>query len=263
MSDQLNSDVTKIVDDIFRKKEESEMIKETEKALTKSANTINELTESLEAKDQELVDKEAEISGLNENISTLGDKVEELEGDKTALETEKTGFESEKADIVKRAEEAELKIENMEKDKLAEVRFDELKESGVAATNDKAVEDQTSKVREMSDEDFTSYKDELVAIREAIVAELKASEEEVDSTETETETEASEEKDETETETETSEEESEEDEEDAADSEPAISTMHSVAAALNMEIMPNKDVMAKYKELGSQMAENIKSQGDK
>jgi len=252
MGDQLNNDVTKIVDDIFRKKEESEMIKETEKALTKSADTINELNESLEAKDTELADREAKISDLDENILTLKNEVEELESAKTALETGKTDLESEKADIIKRAEAAESKIEGMEKDKLAEVRFSELKESGIAATNDKAVEDQTLKVREMSDEDFTSYKDELVAIREAIVAELKTS----DDNDSETENSETGEK---ETSEENNEEESEEeDEEAAASSETSINAMHSVVAALNMEIVPNKDMMTKYKELGNQMAENIK-----
>jgi len=252
MSDQLSNDVTKIVDDIFKQKEESEMIKETEKALTKSADTINELSESLEAKDQELADSVAEISGLNETILTLEAKIKELELAKTTLETEKTGLENEKADIIRRAEEAESKIDKMEKDKLAETRFSELKGSGIAATNDKVIEDQTSKIREMSDEDFISYKDELVAIREAIVAELKASEHTADSIIDQGANATGNEEDEKEG--------SEEDEKDAADSEVAINMMQSVAAALNMEVVPNKDLVAKYKELGSQMAENIKAQ---
>ena len=255
MSDQLSNDVTKIVDDIFKQKEESEMIKETEKALTKSADTINELSESLEAKDQELADSVAEISGLNETILTLEAKIKELELAKTTLETEKTGLENEKADIIRRAEEAESKIDKMEKDKLAETRFSELKGSGIAATNDKAIEDQTSKIREMSDEDFISYKDELVAIREAIVAELKASEHTADSIIDQGANATGNEKDEK-----GEKEGSEEDEKDAADSEVAINMMQSVAAALNMEVVPNKDLVAKYKELGSQMAENIKAQ---
>jgi DNA repair exonuclease SbcCD ATPase subunit len=214
MGDQLSNDVVKIVDDIFKKKEESEMIKATEKALQRSTDTINELTESLEAKDQELNDKESEILGLNESAQTLEARITELEEEKSTFEAEKANFETEKADIVKRAEEAELKIAEMEKDKLAEIRLSELKEAGVVAAN---VEDQASKVREMSDEDFSSYKEELVAIREAIIAELKA-----------------------------------------ADSALTANAMRSVAAALNMEVMPNEDMVAKYRELGSQMAENIK-----
>ena len=245
MSNQLNEDVVKIVDAIFTKKEESEMVKATEEALTKSADTINELSESLEAKDSELADKKSEILGLSETVETLENKITELEDEKKTFETEKSEFETEKAKIVKRAEDAESKIQEMEKDKLVETRLGELKEAGVAATNDKAVEDQTTKVREMSDEEFSSYRNELVAMREAIIAELKTSGNE-DSTKT--------------GDTETGEKgESEEDDETAAASaETAISAMHTVAAALNMEVAPNKDMVTKYQELGEQMAKNSK-----
>ena len=82
-------------------------------------------------------------------------------------------------------------------------------------------------------------------MRKAIIAELKTSVKE-DSTKTGN--------------TETGDEEGSEnkDEEDAASSETAINAMHTVAAALNMEVAPNKDMMTKYKELGNQMAENVK-----
>jgi len=245
MGDQLSNDVTKIVDDIFKKKEESEMISATEEALQRSTDTINELTESLEAKDEELNGRESEILGFNEKIQTLEARITELEEEKSTFEAEKATFETEKSGIITRAEEAELKIAEMEKDKLAEIRLNALKEAGVVAAN---TEDQASKVREMSDEDFSSYKEELVAIREAIIAELKLSEKVIP--------EGSEEEI-----VEVSEEETEEDEEAAADSDLAINTMSSVAAAFNMEVVPNKDMIVKYKELGSQMAENIKKVG--
>ena len=58
-------------------------------------------------------------------------------------------------------------------------RMAELEEAGVARKDKEA---QTTKVREMSDEDFTSYKEELISIREAVLTELEetkaASEEE-------------------------------------------------------------------------------------
>ena len=245
MGDQLSTDVTTIVNDIFKEKEESEMIKATEKALQRSTDTINELTESLEAKDQELNDRNSDILGLNEKAQTLEARITELEEEKSTFEAEKANFETEKSEIITRAEEAESKMAEMEKDKTAEIRLNELKEAGVSSAN---TENQVSKVREMSDEDFTSYKEELVAIREAIVAELESSEEVLTEETGETE----------EVSTEETEEETEEDEEAAAGSDVVSNTMHSVAAALNMEVMPNKDVIAKYRELGNQMAENIK-----
>ena len=251
MSDQLITDVKDIVDDIFKTKEESEMKRETEKALQTSANMINELSQSLEARDATLEEKEAEILNLNESISDFETKVTELKDEKTAFESEKEAFETEKADLTTRAEEAEGKIEGMEKDLLADTRLNELKEVGVAATSEKAIEDQTSKIREMSVEDFSSYKDELVAIREAIIAELDAKKGEDDDT-----TNAGDGED-------NGEEGSEEDDDDAASADDtSIDPAKAAFAALNMELVPGKDVMAKYLELGSQMADNISERKD-
>lgn len=245
MSDQLIADVKGIVDDIFKTKEESEMKRETEKALQASADMIEKLNQSLEAKDVKLGEKEAEVLTLNESISDFEAEITELKDEKTAFETEKETFETEKADIVKRAEKAEGKIEEMEKDKLAEVRLDELKEAGVAATNEKAIEDQTSKIREMAVEDFTSYKDELVAIRKAIIAELDAKNDPPANDNEEGNGE------------ENGEENSEENDDDAANADLSIDPAKAAFAALNMELVPGKDVVAKYAELGSQMASDI------
>lgn len=254
MSDQLITDVKNIVDNIFKTKEESEMKKETEKALQTSANMIDELSQSLEAKDATLEEKEAEILTLNESISDFETRVTELEDEKTAFGEEKEAFETEKADLIRRAEEAEGKIEGMEKDLLADARLDELKEVGVAATSEKAIEDQTSKIREMSVEDFSSYKDELVAIREAIIAELNVKKDEEDDDGT-ADADADNEDD--------SEEGSEEDDDDAASADDtSIDPTKAAFAALNMELVPGKDVMAKYLELGSQMADNIAERKD-
>ena len=51
MSEKLTQDIQDIVDSIFKQKEEVAMRKETEDALNKSADKINELVASLEAKD--------------------------------------------------------------------------------------------------------------------------------------------------------------------------------------------------------------------
>jgi len=256
MSDQLIIDVKNIVDNIFKTKEDSEMKKETEKALQTSANMIDELSQSLEAKDVTLGEKEAEILTLNESISDFETRVTELEGEKTAFENEKEAFETEKADLTTRAEEAEGKIEGMEKDLLADARLNELKEVGVAATSEKAIEDQTSKVREMSVEDFSSYKDELVAIREAIIAELNVKKDEDGDTDDGTADGDTDDGDD-------SEEGSEEDDDDAASADDtSIDPAKAAFAALNMELVPGKDVVAKYSELGNQMASNIAERKD-
>jgi len=251
MSDQITQEIKDIVDGIFKQKEESVMRKDTEDALRNSRDMISELNESLEAKDSELTKVKEEVSNFNDAIIELNNKIGELEESVKTLEQEKSDFESREADIVKRAEKAEEDLEDIRKDQLAKARFGDLKEAGTASSNE---EDQTAKVREMSDEEFSAYKDELLTIRESIIAELSGSDHD-DVSDTEIEGDAASTED---TATEKSTEEvSESDEEDAAGSEDSINPMHATAAALNMEIMPGKDVMAKYKELGNQMAANI------
>jgi len=251
MSDQMTQEIKDIVDGIFRQQEESVMRKETEEALRNSKDVINELNESLEAKDSELTEAKEEISNFNDTITELNDKVSELEESIKTLEQEKSDFESREADIVKRAEKAEEDLEDIKKDLLAKARFGDLKEAGIASSNE---EDQTAKVREMSDEEFSAYKDELLVIRESIIAELKNSDStDVSATETEGDVTTGTEN----VSTEESNEVVESDEEDAAGSEDPINPMHATAAALNMEVVPGKDVLAKYKELGNQMAANI------
>jgi chromosome segregation ATPase len=251
MSDQMTQEIKDIVDGIFKQQEESIMRKETEDALRNSKNMINELNESLEAKDSELTGIKEEISNFNDTVTELNDKIGELKESIKTLEQEKSDFESREADIVKRAEKAEEDLEDIKKDQLAKARFGDLKEAGIASSNE---EDQTAKVREMSDEEFSAYRDELLVIRESIIAELNESDPiDVSTTETEEDAAGTEGNAAGESDGEVA----ESDEDDAAGSEDPINPMHATAAALNMEIMPGKDVMAKYKELGNQMAANI------
>jgi membrane protein involved in colicin uptake len=134
-----------------------------------------------------------------------------------------------------------------------------------------------AKVREMSDEDFASYKEELVSIRAAVVSELEKAREKAEAdakAEEEAAKKAAEEaknagKD-SEKEVKKAAEEAakkaaEEAAKAAAEGEEAASEEESVipaqitpgqatAAALNMEYIPGEDVMAKYAKLGQAMA---------
>jgi chromosome segregation ATPase len=258
--DKLTQDVKSIVDGIFKQKEEVAMRKEIEDALDKSANKINELVETLEAKDTEMSKLEDQVGELEGTIAELSDKVGELEKEKENLEKEKSDFEAEKEELVKQAEEVKTELDNIKKDQLAQARFNELKEAGVAATDEKAVEDQIAKIREMEDEVFETYKEERVELRKSIVAELEASSKEDKESEEE---EASEEEGK---ETNSEEEEASEDttaeleeneEEAAADSEESIDPMKAVAAMLNMEITPKKEMRDKYLELGKELAKRF------
>ncbi len=250
--DKLDKDVQAIVDSIFKQKEELAMRKETENALTNSAEKINELVTSLEAKDEELGVVSTKVGGLEETVSDLSDSNKELEAD---LEKAKSDFDAEKEKLQKRAEVAEEELENIKKDQLAKARLEELTEAGVSATDETAVGDQVAKIREMEDDVFETYKAERVELRKSIITELEksSSEEEVDGEEDPNLEKSGKLLDKTEAELEA-------EEEAVAASEESIDPMKAMAALLNMEITPSKDVVSKYRELGQAMADNMKGE---
>lgn len=253
MNEELKKDVESAVTEIFSQKEEAEQKAETEKALQKSAETISELTDALEGKN-------ADDSEIAKQITDQESKIEELTSE---LEAAKKDSE----ETAKKLAESENMIEEMKKDKAAEIRMSELADAGVALSDKDA---QASKVREMEDEDFVSYKEELVSLRSAVEAELAkanvddevASEEE---TQEETQEEIAEEEEvvveDNEEEEAASEEVNDEeasDEETSEETPPAnVDPNLAVAAAMNMEVQPSDDVVAKYAKMGEAMAKRI------
>lgn len=163
MDKNLEVQVAAVVESLFNEKEQAMIRQRTEAELQKAATTISELASSLEEKNTEVAEFEDKISETEAKVQEL---TSELEAAKAELETanEKLG-QTEKA------------LEDMKKDRAAEVRMTELEDAGVTRSDR---ESQMEKVREMSDEDFASYKDELVSIREAVVAELKKDREKAD-----------------------------------------------------------------------------------
>ena len=254
MNEELKKDVKAMVAEIFSQKEEDEKRAETEKALEKSANTITSLTEALEGKNAEAEETASQITDLEA-------KIEELTSE---LEAAKNDAEEKAEKLI----EAENTIEDMKKDKAAELRMAELAEAGVALSDKDA---QLAKVRDMEDEEFGSYKEELVSLRSAVEAELaradseanseeEASEEETQEEEAEEKAEA-EEDEEVASEEEAGEEENEEEASSEEDEETApanIDPANTIAAALNMEVQPSDNLLAKYAKLGEAMAKRIK-----
>ncbi len=246
MDEKLRKDVEAVVAKIFSEKEEDEIRKQTEEALSESATAIEELTQELEAKNTQFDDLRSQLS----------DSEEKAEGFKTELEAAKEELEGTKEKLT----EAENALEEMKKDKATELRMSELEKAGVVSDK----ENQTVKVREMSDEDFESYKSELSTLREAILAELEKNKQEPESkkkTEAEEKSEESEESEEAEEKSEESEESEEAEEkeegseEDSDDLEPAeIDPKHAISAALNFEVYPSDDMKDRYSKLGQAMA---------
>jgi hypothetical protein len=237
MDEKLRKDVEAVVAAIFSEKEEDDIRKQTEAALNKSADTIGELTEALEAKNTEVEELQSEISASEVKAEENRTKLE-------AAETELGGV---KTKLI----EAETALEEMKKDKATEIRMAELKQAGVVSDKDI----QASKIRDMSDEDFASYKTELTTLREAILAELtkvgesEESEEAEGGESEEAEAEAGESEG-----VEAEGEESEEAGEEEAVVPAEINAQHAMSAALNLEIYPSKDMKEKYGELGKAMA---------
>ena len=275
MDETLKAQVAEVIKNLFDEKEEAKIREKTEAELQKAATSISELTTALEEKNAEVSEFEEKASESEAKIQEL---TSELEAAKKELETanEKLG-QSEKA------------LEDMKKDRAAETRMSELEDAGVARSDK---DSQMAKVREMTDEDFASYKDELVSIREAVVAELekdRAKAEADAKAEEEAAKQAAEEEakkmpkkddmmDEEEdpkkmkkgkkkekcAEGEEASEESEEGEESASEEEKETTTPAEVTpgmqamASLNMEYHPTEDVMAKYRKFGEAMAKRWK-----
>jgi hypothetical protein len=241
---ELKKDIEAIAADIFSEKEEAEMRKKTEEALQNSANVIEDLTNTLEER--------------NGEVEVLEAKVTEKEEWAVSLEAELEAAKQEVESLNQKVSEVENEMNEMKKDKAADIRMAELEEAGVVSSNREV---QVAKIREMSDEEFASYKEELVSVRTAVLKEIeaaKAKNEETTEEASETE-EAEEEEASTSEETEEETEETEEDYETEEEIAPAqIDPSKAVQAAMNMDVFVTNDMAKKYSELGQAMAESFK-----
>lgn len=246
MPDQIKQDVQAAVEEVLKQREEAELLKETEDALAKSADKINELTASLEAKDGEISAFVLKVEKLESTVTELSDRIATQQ---QSLDESKVVFEAEKSELVKRADAAEAELLNIKKDQLAKARFEELRKEGVAATDEKAVSEQFAKIKEMSDEVFVAYKSERVELRKSILDELEsAAKEKVSQISAE---DAAKKKEEDKVTAE------------IVKSSISIDPMKAVAAALNLEVKTSDTVKAKYSEAGKFLADRIKTRKEK
>jgi len=242
--EKLYEDIKSVVAQIFSEKEEADKVKQTEEALQKSAATIEELTAALEASNDE-------VAELQEKLTASDAKIVELQ----------TGLEAAQEELTtanQKISEAEAALEEIKKDRAAEIRMSELDTAGVSRRDR---ESQSAKVREMSDEEFAAYKNELVSIREAIVAELKAAKTKAEEDAAKAAAEAKNKDDETTSEEEAAEKETSEEvasEEETITPPANVDPGSAISAAMNLEVIPSKDLMTRYAELGSAMAEAMK-----
>lgn len=245
MDEKLRKSVEAVVAKIFSEQEEADIRKQTEKALGKSATTIEELTTALEAKNSEFEELEVKLSESE-------DKAKDLT---TGLEAAQEKID----EATKKSNEAEGALEEIKKDRAVEIRMKELEEAGVVSDN----EAQSTKVKEMSDEDFTSYKDELVSVRKAVIAELSKSKKETEEEKAKREKQEKATADKAAADKAAAEAAAAAAEEGGTQTPPAnIDPGTAISAALNLEIFPPKDMVEKYDEMGKAMAKLLEEKTD-
>lgn len=166
----VREEVHKAIEKFEKEKESAEKQKLAEDMISKAKDTINSLSEELEAKKAELADLEDNRAEFEKKFQELNEEVENLKAElDKAVEATK--------EQETRAEAAENKLAEITKDRTLDARVAELEEAKVLKTGDK-LESQKAKVREMTDEEFASYKEDLVELRsemeEAVRTEMAA-----------------------------------------------------------------------------------------
>jgi len=164
--DVLKKDIESMVAEIFSEKEDVAKKRLTEEALEKSAKVVTELTDSVVEKDNMITDLETKISEVEE---TLTENSEAIEAEKAKV----VELEKQLEEATTKLSASELQVVEMGKDIAADVRIVELKDSKVNSTDQST---QFKKVREMSDDEFASYKKELIDLRKSITEELASEE---------------------------------------------------------------------------------------
>ncbi len=154
-SEDFDAAVKAKVEEALSSREDDAARQEAEQALQEAKDTFETLKAALEAKDAKLKEYEEALANI-ENVDptsaevSANERIVELE---TAL-----------AEADKRANVAEAALDTIAREETAAGRMAELEESGVSL-DEEAAEAQYSKVRDMSDEDFQSYRSELVALK--------------------------------------------------------------------------------------------------
>jgi bacterioferritin-associated ferredoxin len=166
--EELDAVVQTRVEAALSSREDAEARAAAEEALKEAKETFETLKASLEAKDAKIIEYEEALANLDVSTPTeaevaANEKIVELEA---ALE-----------EANDRAAVAQAALDTIAREETAASRMAELDEAGVTLDEENA-EAQYTKIRDMSDEEFQSYKSELIALRAKFdVADSEESEE--------------------------------------------------------------------------------------
>jgi hypothetical protein len=153
--EEFNAAVQAEVDRQLSSREEAEARREAEEALNEAKETFETLKASLEAKDAKIAEYEETLANLDTSEPTAA----EVAANEKIVELEKAVEE-----LTERSKVAEAALDTIAREETAAGRMAELTEAGVSL-DEEAAEAQYAKIRDMSDEDFQSYKSELVALK--------------------------------------------------------------------------------------------------
>lgn len=223
MEDTLKKQVEAVVAAIFASKEQETIRQKTEDALNASATKLEALTASNAEVAAVVATQEATIVELEKSVETLEiEKAAILEANEASMKE----LAAAKEILVAELEAVSLELSTMKKEINADSRMAELTTAGVVR---EAVDVQRAKVMDMSDEDFASYKEELVSIKAQVIESLKIKEDASDNTVDDTTPPAN------------------------------VDPTKTAQAALNLESQPSQNLAKKYADLGKAMAEAIKN----
>ncbi len=154
--DEFNAAVQAEVERQLSSREESQAHAEAETALKEAKETFETLRASIETKDAKITEYEEALAAFDDDSTTTDS---EVAANERIVELEKQLEEWKQA-----ADVAQAALDTLAREETAAGRMAELAESGVSL-DDEAAKAQYAKIRDMSDEDFASYKSELVALK--------------------------------------------------------------------------------------------------
>ncbi len=235
MEDKLREEIKSVVTAIFDNKKEADQRDKTQQALETAGANVEALSTEVKDNKETITSLEEDKSTLEAELATVKSAAEDAKKEvETKLQTATTELEGVKTQF----DEVSTELKDLKQEAVASTRMSEIEEAGVIREDAVA---QQEKVKGMSDEEFASYKEELIAVRKSILAGLEAAKIEADSSggdgEDGGEAAAS--------------------QEDEVTTPPAdINPTNAVSAALNAEI-PSDDLIKEYASLGQALADEM------
>lgn len=162
----IKASVKEVVDSSLGGHDKAELEK-IQALIDNAETTVTELADIVQAKDEELTTATEETRSLKEQVEQLVVKTRQLEEQLAARDAETVELE-------KRAMAAETVLADIESSKMLAGRMAELAEAKVAKVDPAKLEAQANKVKMMTDEEYSAYKEELIDLRSAFEEAIKA-----------------------------------------------------------------------------------------